>query len=915
MRKNLKVGLSQALCLSLCLTLAIPAVSYAGTWEGSSGAWVYRQDSGEIAKSCWILDAGQWYLFDGSGNMLTGWQQAPDGRRYFLNPAGGATDRPEGAMLTGWRWIDGKCYYLAAAGDASHPEGSLYVSGTTPDGYTVNDSGAWTEGGQEVLNPSIGIKTGPAAGTVKMSAGGSGGGGGASGGGGSGGGSGGSSAKSEPKKPKEPVKPEPEPIIPENTEVPDDTVNEEPEIKVTAPETPVPNDEEEPEIASPSDAEPEDTEGNLDIYDVNWTVHFVDKETHQLHLLSSRSGTATNGSTLSIGYVTKLIDSKGNTWEAVRDPHDVTIYGPGDAVIYIEFVLTKPAEEEEDPESAAKEKLAEWILQAKYYDSIITGEDEDDIPDERFIADSLTQSDLRLKTIAEQITDSDTYVIFEIGRNIEPNGIIFKSVFDNHVTYSHIVSDSISFGGDTYTVARFTVRRTYTEDDCLHQWVTNVIDEASCLDKGNERFTCSLCGKTKNVKTAAIGHIDEDGDSVCDRCHERAFTQTVGDVITASLDGNPMQFVCVDEDYGDGMLYVAACGIAAEDLGGYGSENYEETGVFSYFAHDFGNEFSINGANLLLVTAETTTAYAFMLSESEALAYKDIYGGDYQTRTISSGQAVLVKSDGTEEGTDIDDPSMQIRPAVVLKKTDEGEAVPTHWEVGDRISREIHGETYEFTCIDQNYSDKLGNHQSQALFLCDTVIPADLGCEYAYEDLGDGHFGYVFHAGPISSFGDTNDYKYSNIRKWLDEVTVFSAADIQIGNPSSFTGSTAENKYSELNENDLRTYAIGYQKMNARLYVMSVDEALKYKDWLWKFQGSDVENPEDEIDQAKSAYWLRSPNGTSYDFDETGMVYVVDMEKGCIRPQYVKPEGGTGDDYIDNVTDVGIRPAFILPQG
>lgn len=40
----------------------------------------------------------------------------------------------------GWKWIDGKCYYFDA-------NGYMLANTTTPDGYTVDGSGAWTVNG------------------------------------------------------------------------------------------------------------------------------------------------------------------------------------------------------------------------------------------------------------------------------------------------------------------------------------------------------------------------------------------------------------------------------------------------------------------------------------------------------------------------------------------------------------------------------------------------------------------------------------------------------------------------------------------------------------------------------------------------------------------------------------------------
>lgn len=42
----------------------------------------------------------------------------------------------------GWSWIDGKCYYFT-------PEGYCLIDTTTPDGYEVDESGAWINDGTE----------------------------------------------------------------------------------------------------------------------------------------------------------------------------------------------------------------------------------------------------------------------------------------------------------------------------------------------------------------------------------------------------------------------------------------------------------------------------------------------------------------------------------------------------------------------------------------------------------------------------------------------------------------------------------------------------------------------------------------------------------------------------------------------
>ena len=56
-------------------------------------------------------------------------------------------------------------------------------------------------------------------------------------------------------------------------------------------------------------------------------------------------------------------------------------------------------------------------------------------------------------------------------------------------------------------------------------------------------------------------------------------------------------------------------------------------------------------------------------------------------------------------------------------------------------------------------------------------------------------------------------------------------------------------------------HSIGYQRLTARLFSLSVEEALKYKDYLWKFGDTDADNPEDVTDNFCNGYWLRSPMG------------------------------------------------------
>ena len=52
----------------------------------------------------------------------------------------------------------------------------------------------------------------------------------------------------------------------------------------------------------------------------------------------------------------------------------------------------------------------------------------------------------------------------------------------------------------------------------VHGWDEGVVTtEPTCTEAGVKTFTC-VCGETRTEVIAALGHIDEDGDKVCDRC-------------------------------------------------------------------------------------------------------------------------------------------------------------------------------------------------------------------------------------------------------------------------------------------------------------------------------------------------------------------------------------------------------------
>ena len=223
-----------------------------------------------------------------------------------------------------------------------------------------------------------------------------------------------------------------------------------------------------------------------------------------------------------------------------------------------------------------------------------------------------------------------------------------------------------------------------------------------------------------------------------------------------------------------------------------------------------------------------------------------------------------------------------------------------YWKIGDRISREIGGKSFVFRCIDQNYYGAEDAGQTGALFLCDQVIPWDFGSYFAYEKLEDGSYGYVYHKGPIEAFGENEEYKYSAVREYLGNVAEewekqeYEMRNVRTGRTHTYTGQTKERSFEQFLEQDLTAHPSSYQQMTDRVFLLSVEEAIRYRDELWNFDGMDWLRP------ASSRYWLRTAMGREGD-ESTGQAYAVDVIKGCISP-------------VDVGDTCGIRPAFVVTQ-
>lgn len=137
-----------------------PSYVVTGNWtQQSDGSWTFTDKSGNSYQNEWAAvyrsqasdgtAIYEWFRFDENNQMITGWfTDSADGNTYYLNPV---SDGSQGAMCTGWHWIDSdgdgiaECYFFNPVSEGT--KGRLFQNSVTPDGYEVNEKGQWVTAG------------------------------------------------------------------------------------------------------------------------------------------------------------------------------------------------------------------------------------------------------------------------------------------------------------------------------------------------------------------------------------------------------------------------------------------------------------------------------------------------------------------------------------------------------------------------------------------------------------------------------------------------------------------------------------------------------------------------------------------------------------------------------------------------
>ena len=138
----------------LGLTMLMSFNAYAGVdgWKQENNSWKYYKE--DKALKAWQQINNNWYFFNEDGSLKTGWYMDTANNWYFLDSSKTAN---EGVLLSGWRWIDGYCYYFEGTDNTTF--GKMY-SNTVVGGYRIDTTGRWiNESGIAYYEAGKGIST------------------------------------------------------------------------------------------------------------------------------------------------------------------------------------------------------------------------------------------------------------------------------------------------------------------------------------------------------------------------------------------------------------------------------------------------------------------------------------------------------------------------------------------------------------------------------------------------------------------------------------------------------------------------------------------------------------------------------------------------------------------------------------
>lgn len=518
-----------AFWLGLLLTAAFAVPSHAECAEknrADTGRWVYRTDYGAAEENQNSMEqGGAWYRLNAADEVDTGWIFT-DGFWYFLDPGDGMQ---KGRMMTGWQWIDGRCYYFAETSSDFYPQGAMYAACKTPDGYLVGTGGAWLdEHGDEWYIAGRGLsalKTDDGNHLPELDAGrkrkyGSGGGGGSTGGGGS--------------------------CLPEGGNKESNTDKDQPEEK---------NDSEResfPEIDDSTTAPATPSDAAL----VSWEVRFVEEKDPNRKIIRTQSGKSEEGTEVTVDFPEIVPGSDGWQYQALeKSPKQIMVSGTGIQKYTVLFRKTDRISDESGQEEGER-RLESWIRLAEHADLEITGGRTEGWS---VITENQEESRERLRNLISMVHDKKRHEIYLIARNHNPSTVVIGQEFPDISNISGLLMDEFVSSDNRYSVLRIGFQRIWRPESCVHKMEALEPVVPDCISGVHERRRCALCGYEETVQFPASGHCDEDSDGICDICcqeiDDAAVPQTgiyrEGDIQIRNIGGRQYRFRCIDEDYSD----------------------------------------------------------------------------------------------------------------------------------------------------------------------------------------------------------------------------------------------------------------------------------------------------------------------------------------------------------------------------
>ena len=240
-------------------------------------------------------------------------------------------------------------------------------------------------------------------------------------------------------------------------------------------------------------------------------------------------------------------------------------------------------------------------------------------------------------------------------------------------------------------------------------------------------------------------------------------------------------------------------------------------------------------------------------------------------RENTTNQAYMVQYNGHIASSRVSLTEAGVRPAFVIQKGEPDNTQGRIWYTGDTMERSIAGKSYTFRCIDPDYCDA-GSNRNGALFLCDTIIG---GSESLFDVRA-------------------NAWEASDLRAWLDQELEDreNLAETVYNLPVYLCGKS--NNYQISARSFTKRSRLGI-KVTDQIFCLSLEEALRYPDILWRLGGAE-ENNFINAGTFTTGYWLRTPAAG-------------DGTKGYA----VTYDGRVAPEDVTN-KKIGIRPAFVVVQ-